>query len=219
MSWEVLARIWQEICNFTFKHALWEASWELLARIWQEIAAFTFKIALWEVSWEVLARVCQEIANFTFEIALWEASWGVLARIWQEIADFTFKIALWEAPWELLARIWQEIADFTFQIALWEASWELKLANLELILASQKHNSCMFYACSVCTAWVVLGWVVWVTVFVWGLRGGGCLGGRGLGNCLLHMPTSNLTCKSKKSIRTEAGLRSTYNKNLCLPHD
>jgi len=31
-------RIWQEIANFTFTIALWEASCELLARIWQEIA-------------------------------------------------------------------------------------------------------------------------------------------------------------------------------------
>ena len=95
---------------------------------------------------------------------------------------------------------------FSFKRAFWQSSWELKLANLELILASQKHNSCMFYACSACTAWVVLGWVVWVTVFVWGLKGGGCLGGRGLGNCLLHMPTSNLTCKSKKNNTDRGGL-------------
>ena len=32
-------------------------------------------------------------------------------------------------------------------------------------MASQKRQSCIFYARSACTAWVVLGWVVWVTVF------------------------------------------------------
>ena len=42
--------IWQEIADFTFKIAFWEASWELLARIWQEIADFTFKIAFREAS-------------------------------------------------------------------------------------------------------------------------------------------------------------------------
>ena len=30
----------------------------------------------------------------------------------------------------------------------------------------------MFYARSACTAWVVLGWVAWVTVFLWGLKWG-----------------------------------------------
>ena len=61
---------------------------------------------------------------------------------------------------------------FSFKNAFWQSSWELKLANLEPILASQKRHSCIFYARSACTAWVVLGWVAWVTVFVWGLKGG-----------------------------------------------
>ncbi len=37
VSWELLARIWQEIADCILKIAFWEASWELLARIWQEI--------------------------------------------------------------------------------------------------------------------------------------------------------------------------------------
>ena len=39
--------------NFTSKSGLWEASWELLARIWQEMANFTSKSGLWEASWEL----------------------------------------------------------------------------------------------------------------------------------------------------------------------
>ena len=83
--------------NSPLKIALWEASWELLARIWQEMADFILKIALWEASWELLARIWQEIADFTFQNALWEASWQLLARIWQEIAILvSFKNCSWE---------------------------------------------------------------------------------------------------------------------------
>ena len=42
------------MANFTFKNGLWEASWELLAKIWQEMANFTFKSGLWKGSWELL---------------------------------------------------------------------------------------------------------------------------------------------------------------------
>ena len=41
------------MANFTSKSGLWEASWELLARIWQEMANFTSKSGLWEASWEL----------------------------------------------------------------------------------------------------------------------------------------------------------------------
>ena len=60
--------------------ALWEASWELPARIWQEMADFTSENGLWEASWELLARIWQEIANFTSKTGLWEASWELLAQ-------------------------------------------------------------------------------------------------------------------------------------------
>ena len=43
--------------NFTSKSGLWEASWELLARIWQEMDHFTSKSGLWEASWELLAKI------------------------------------------------------------------------------------------------------------------------------------------------------------------
>ena len=48
--------------DFTSKSALWEASWELLARIWQEVDKFSSKYAFWEASWELLARIWQEMA-------------------------------------------------------------------------------------------------------------------------------------------------------------
>ena len=55
-SWQLLARIWEEIADFILKLALWAASWQLLARIWEEIADFTLKLALWEACWQLLAR-------------------------------------------------------------------------------------------------------------------------------------------------------------------
>ena len=45
------------MANFTSKSTLWEASWELLARIWQEMANFTSKSGLWEASWEHLKGI------------------------------------------------------------------------------------------------------------------------------------------------------------------
>ena len=47
-----------------------------------------------------------------------------------------------------------------------------------------------FYARSACMAWVVLGWVAWVTVFVWGLKRG-LFGWEGGGGVLLDMPVSH----------------------------
>ena len=34
-----------------------ETSWQLLARIWEEIADFILKLALWEASLQLLARI------------------------------------------------------------------------------------------------------------------------------------------------------------------
>ena len=46
-----------------------------------------------------------------------------------------------------------------------------------------------FDARSACMAWVVLGWVAWVTVFVWGLKEGVVWVGGGV-EVLLDMPAS-----------------------------
>ena len=72
------------------------------------------------------------------------------------------------------------------------------MANLEPILASQKRHSCIFYARSACTAWVVLGWVAWVTVFVWGLKGG-LFGWEGVGELFATHAYFKLNLQEQKN--------------------